>query len=241
VCLVVAHGLRWWPVEVRPAPDRITDWFGRLLQIFGALLVYPIIFAATAGYFVCFWPGSHPVRRVLGLVFLPTMAGLGLMFTRFAYLSGPSSSVLESTGSIVLQRFHWAQSMLWKLPGFQFSLAGLLLIAIFTSRLAFGIATLPFALPGRPALESEDLGSWRRLRLLIWFLVSLVSLPLVLLSFLTIGVPLILTSRLPSFFQSDWFTRLSRIMEGIVVLGIALCIMGRREGRQHGARSGCQV
>jgi len=239
VCLVVAHGLRWWPVEVRPAPDRITDWFGRLLQIFGALLVYPIIFAATAGYFVCFWPGSHPVRRVLGLVFLPTMAGLGLMFTRFAYLSGPSSSVLESTGSIVLQRFHWAQSMLWKLPGFQFSLAGLLLIAIFTSRLAFGIATLPLALPGRPALESEDLGSWRRLRLLIWFLVSLVSLPLVLLSFLTIGVPLILTSRLPSFFQSDWFTRLSRIMEGIVVLGIALCIMGK-EGRET-ARSSIRL
>jgi len=163
-CLVVAHGLRWWPVEVCLGPDQFTDSFGRQLRIFGALFVYPIIFAGTTGYFVCFWPGGHPVRRILGLVFLPTMAGLGLMFSRLVYLSGPSSSVLESTGSIVTHRIHWAQTMLWKLAGFQFSLTGLLLIAIFTSRLALGIATLPLALPGRHALQAEDFGSWRRLR-----------------------------------------------------------------------------
>jgi membrane protease YdiL (CAAX protease family) len=240
VCLVIAHGAKWWPAEVRIVPDQLSGWFGRLLQMFGpVLLVYLTIFAASAGYFVCFWPGSHPVRRILGLVFLPTVAGLGLMFTRFAYLSGPSSSVLENTGSMILNRFHGAQTMLWRLPGFQFSLTGLLLIAIFTSRLAFGIATLPLALPGSRALESEDLGSWRRLQLLLWFLVSLVFLPLGLLSFLTIGVPLILTSRLPSFFQSDWFRGLSQIMEGVVVLGIALCIMGK-EGRET-ARSSIRL
>lgn len=154
------------------------------------------------------------------------------MLGGFAYLSGPSSSVLESPGSVVVHRIHWAQSMLGNLPtGVQFSLTGLLLIAIFTSRLVFGIATLPLALSGRHALQAEDSESWRRLQLLIWFLVGIAFLPAVLLSFLTIGVPFLLTSRLPSFVQSDLFPRLSAIPETIVALGIALCIMGR-EGRE---------
>jgi len=138
-------------------------------------------FWGAAGYFICFWPGNHPVLRILGLVFLPTIAGLGLMFCGLAQLSGPSSSVLESTGSVVAHRIHWAQSMLGELPpGVQFSLTGLLLIAIFTSRLAFGIATLPLALSGRHALQAEDSESWRRLQLLIWFLVGPAFLPVAL-------------------------------------------------------------
>jgi membrane protease YdiL (CAAX protease family) len=194
--------------------------------------VFPIIFAGAAGYFVCFWPGNHPVRRILGLVFLPTILGLGLMCGGLAYLSGPSSSVLESTSSAVGHRINWAQMMLWKLPqGFQFSLTGLLLIAIFTSRLAFGIATLPLALPGRHGLQSDDFGSWRRLLLLMWFLMGIVFLPVALLSFITTGVPFLLTSRLPSYVQSDWFSRLSPIIGGMVILGIALCMAGP-DGRQ---------
>lgn len=216
-CLVVAHGLRWWH-GIGP---------------FAALGVFPIIFAGAAGYFICFWPGNHPIRRILGLVFLPTIVGLGIMFGGFAYLNGPSSSsVLESTGSVLVHRSHWAQTMLGKLPpGVQFSLIGLLLIAIFTSRLAFGIATLPLTLSGSHASQAEDFESWQRLQLLIWFLVSLVFLPVALLAFLTIGVPLFLTSRLPSFVQSDLFPRLSAIPETLVILGIALCVMGR-EGRK---------
>jgi membrane protease YdiL (CAAX protease family) len=217
VCLVVAHGLRWWP-GIGP---------------FAALGVWPIIFAGAAGYFICFWPGNHPVRRILGLVFLPTIAGLGIMFAGFAYLNGPSSSsVLESMGSVLVRRIHWAHLMFGELPpGVQFSLTGLLLIAIFTSRLAFGIATLPLALSGSHALQAKDSEFWRRLQLLIWFLVSPAFLPVALLSFLTIGVPFLLTSRLPSFVQSDLFPRLSVIPATIVVLGITLCIMGR-EGRE---------
>jgi hypothetical protein len=91
------------------------------------------------------------------------------MFAGFAYLNGPSSSsVLESTGSVLVRRIHWAQLMFGELPpGVQFSLTGLLLIAIFTSRLAFGIATLPLALSGSHALQAKDSEFWRRLQLLI--------------------------------------------------------------------------
>jgi hypothetical protein len=175
-------------------------------------------FCGSIRLFHLFLPGKHPVRRILGLVFLPTIAGLGLMFGAFAFLNWPSSSsVLESTGSVLVHRIHWAQFMLGKLPSrVQFSLIGLLLIAIFTSRLAFGIATLPLALSARHALQAEDSESRRRSQFLIWFLVGIAFLPIVLLSFLTLGVPLLLTSRLPSFVQSDLFPRLSVIPETIV-------------------------
>jgi len=227
VCLVIAHGAKWWLVKAGSVTGQSANWFGQLLQVSGPLFVYLIIFAGVAGYFVCFWPGRHPVRRILLWVLFPTLAGVGLMLGRLVYLSGPSSSVLESTPNVVADRIHWAQTILWELPGFQFSLVGVLLIAIFTSRLAFGISTLPLALP-RSQTEAPE--SWRRVQLLVWFLVSMVFLPLVLLSFLTIGIPLIATSRPPSFINSDWFTRLSSPIEGAVVLGIALWIMGK-DGR----------
>jgi membrane protease YdiL (CAAX protease family) len=232
VCLVVAHGLRWRPVELSLLSGQLTESFVRQVQIFGPFFVFPIIFAGAAGYFICFWPGTHPVRRILALVFLPTLASLGLWFSLFVYLNEPFSSVLESTGNAVNNQINGAQGMLWKLPqAFQFSSIGLLLIGIFTSRLAFGIATLPLALPERPALQSEDCGSWRRLQILLWFLVSLPFFTSASLSFVTIGIPFLRTSRLPSYVQSAWFGRVASIAEVGVVFGIALCIMGR-EGRQ---------
>lgn len=65
--------------------------------------------------------------------------------------------------------------------------------------------------------------------MLLWFLVGLSFTP-ALLSFITFGVPLILTSRLTSYVQTAWFGRVADIVELVVVVGIALCIMGR-EGR----------
>lgn len=135
------------------------------------------------GYFICFWPGAHPVRRIFALVFLPILASLGVWFS-YMHLNEPFSSVLESTGSAINHHINGAQAMLWKFPqAVQFSLIGLLLIAIFTSRLAFGIATLPLALPEGLGLPSEDPGSWRRLQMLLWFLVGFTFFSSTLLSF----------------------------------------------------------
>lgn len=232
VCLVIARGLRWWPVEINLLPGEPTDSFVRQVQILRPFFVFPIIFAGAAGYFICFWPGAHSVRRILALVFLPTLASLGLLFSLFVHLNEPYSSVLESTGSAVSHRINGAQGMLWNLPqAFQFSLIGLVLIAIFTSRLAFGIAALPLALPERHCLQSEDFGSWRRLQMLLWFLVSFTFFVPSLLSFVTIAIPFLRISRLPSYVQSAWFWRASPIAEVVIAVGITLCIMGK-EGRQ---------
>lgn len=220
VCLIIAHGSRWWPE---------LGW----LNTFGVL---PIIFAGAAGYFVCFFPGNHPVRRILGLIFVPTVVGVGILFMLLDRRSGPTRSVLDSTDSILAHQISWAQTTLWNAPqGLQFTLIGLLLIAIFTSRLAFGIASLPLSLPGGYASRPQDPGFSRQLRLLIWFLVSLVFLPGGLLSFVTVGLPFVLTSRMPAYVSSDWFVRFSSIIQGVLVLGIALGLAGK-DGRAAARR-----
>jgi hypothetical protein len=81
------------------------------------------------------------------------------MFFRILFLSATRMSILESTSTIIANRFRWVAANLWKLPeGFQFTLLGLVLIGIFVSRMAFGIATLPVAIPNAHVSE-ENLGA----------------------------------------------------------------------------------
>jgi len=86
VCLIAAHGLRWQPVGLPSAGQSAGD-FGLWLQYGALIFVYFIIFSGMAGYFVCFWAGKHPLRRVIRWVCAPALLGLGLMFFRILYLT----------------------------------------------------------------------------------------------------------------------------------------------------------
>jgi membrane protease YdiL (CAAX protease family) len=228
----VAPHLKWWPSGLYVAPQRVADSFGQTVQSLGVLFVLPITFAALAGYFVCFWPGDHPIRRILGLICFPAIAGMCLTFGRILYLSAPSSSILEGTRSAVAGKISWAWSLPWKfLTGFHFCLIGLLRIAIYTCRLAFGITVLPLSLPGNAASTAPDLESWKRIQFLIWVLVGPHFFLYGFLVFLTTGLPMILSMRVPAYSQSIWFSRFFGVAAAIVVLAVILWIAGR-EGRQ---------
>jgi membrane protease YdiL (CAAX protease family) len=228
VCFIVAPRLRWWPPGLGVAPERLADSFVQQAQTLGIVFLQPILFAGVAGYCICFWPGNRPFRRILWLVFFPTMVGLGLIFSRLIYLSAPSSSVLEGTGSLVAHKMSWAWSLPWRLlPGFHFCLIGLLLTAIYTSRIGFGIAALPLSLPGNPASTAQDTGSWRRVQFLIWVLVGPLFLLYSLFTFITLLLPAVFTSRLPFYSQSAWFSRLSPVLGALFVFAILLWIMGK--------------
>jgi membrane protease YdiL (CAAX protease family) len=232
VSLFVAPRLRWWPSGLGVAPERVADSFAQTVQSFGVLFVLPIIFAAVAGYFVCFWPGNHPIRRILGLICIPAIAGMCLMFGRLLYLTSPSSSILEGTRSLVADKISWAWSLPWKfLTGFRFCLIGLFLIATYTSRLAFGIAALPLSLPGNAASTAPDSESWKRVQFLIWVLVGPLCFLYSLLAFLTIGLPMIFSMRVLAYSQSIWFSRFSSVAEAIVVFAVIFWIT-RNEDRQ---------
>jgi membrane protease YdiL (CAAX protease family) len=212
------------------APERLTDPFAQQLQGLSVFLLMPISFAGVAGYFVCFWPSSRPLRRILLLIFLPATAGLGLIFGRLVYLTAPSSSVLEGTGSLMAHRMSWAWSLPWKLlPGFHFCLIGLFLIAIYTSRLAFGIAALPLSLPGHAPSAVPDSAAWKRVQYLIWALVGPLYLLYSSLAWLTLGLPIILSSHLPAYSQSVWFSRFSSAIETLVVFAVISWIAGKED------------
>ena len=231
VCLIAAHGLRWQPVCLSSAGQSPGD-FGLWLQYLGPVIfVYFIIFSGMAGYFVCFWPGKHPLRRVIRWVCAPALLGLALMFFRIFYLSATRTSILESTGSVIGNRFRWVEGNLWKLPeGFQLTLLGLVLIGIFVSRMAFGIATLPVAIPNAH-VSQENLEAWRRLQFPIFLLVGPLFLVGVLLSFVSIGIPLMILTRPPAYIQSIWFSRLAPVLETVVACTVVLYLMGP-ENRQ---------
>jgi membrane protease YdiL (CAAX protease family) len=232
VSLFVAPRLRWWPSGLGVAPQQVADSFGQTVESLGVLFVLPIILAAVAGYFVCFWPGNHPIRRILRLICFPAIAGMCLMFGRILYLSGPSSSILQGTRSLLASKINWVWSLPWKtLTGFHFGMIGLLLIAAYTSRLAFGIAALPLSLPGNAASAASDLESWEWIQFLIWVLVGPLCFLYGFLAFLAIGLPMILSMRVPAYIQSIWFTRFSDVAAAAVVFAVIFWIAGR-EGRE---------
>ncbi|PYT64216.1 MAG: hypothetical protein DMG35_01235 [Acidobacteria bacterium] len=167
VCLYIARILRSLLAKGAPSSS--------LLLLFTAHM--PLL-AGVAGYFICFWPGKHPARRILYWVCLPALGGLSLTYGLFLYYGlGPSSAHGTGTAYTV----GWALSAVWSLgPEFHFALLGLILVALFAWRLATGYSSLPLALPESSILLSDDPVSWRRVQILVWILVALAGGPLFL-------------------------------------------------------------
>jgi len=163
------------------------------------------LLAGVAGYFICFWPGRHPVRRILYWVCLPALGGISLTYGLFLYYGlGPSSA--NATGKYTAHTIGRPLSALWNLgPGFHFALLGLILVALFAWRLASGCSSLPLALPESSAPLSDDPASWRRVQILVWILVALVGPLFILCGLILAGIAYLLIVLLP------WIARLARL------------------------------
>src|ERR1700721_2687738 len=97
IFLFICPRLSWRPnaeifmskaVPVGLASESVTKSFGLVI-----MLLYPIIFAGLMGYATCFYPGPRPVRRILWLVFLPTLFSLVCALFVFYQNSWSPSSV----------------------------------------------------------------------------------------------------------------------------------------------------
>jgi membrane protease YdiL (CAAX protease family) len=231
ICLTVSPHLRFLPFEFGPAGGRHAELLIEQTVSLTILLCLLVMFSGMAAYFVCFWPGSHAVRRILLSILAPGIAGSGLILAQIFWFARPATSILQSTHHIAQN----AKSLDWagwvSLPGFFFCFAGLVLVAAYTSRLTFGIARLPLSLPDSPSREATDSDAWRRVQWVVWVLIGPLILVSVVLGFLTTGPSLIFWSRMPVYAQSIWFNRLSTVAEGAAALGVLLWIMGK-ENRQ---------
>jgi membrane protease YdiL (CAAX protease family) len=214
VCLVIASRLSWWPAGFQIDPEHRGDWLNRQIGAFSGVIFFPMRFAGIAAYFTAFWPGPQPVRRILSCVYLPTVPILAILCLRFVHLVSAHRSVLETVGP---HSPLWPESPLLKVPGLQFCLMGLLLIGIFTVRLIAGRSSLPLALPAGSRLSHDDPGTWRRIQTLIWVLVGPLFLTMAYLI-----TPLLRASRWAPYFFS-----LSILAYALVMLGIALCVIGK--------------
>ena len=226
VYLVIAPRLRWWPHGLAAYRERLANPLGGQLESLGVLFLFPIIFAGLAGYFCCFWPGEHPTKRILWSVCLPALAGFSLTLGRLLYLTQPYSSVLESNSSVFHTR-NWMESVWMLESGFHVFMVGISLVVIFASRMAFGIATLPLALPQSSIVGSHDDELWRRVKILIWVLVGPLFILVILLDFLTVGIPVIVRSHLPAYITSPWFLMGSYVLAAFP-LGFVLWLAGKK-------------
>lgn len=201
VFLYIARILRSWPAEEIFISSERFPFVSHMPLLFAAHM--PLL-AGVAGYFICFWPGRHPVRRILYWVCLPALGGLSLTYGLFLY-HGPSAA--HETGKYTAHTISWALSALWRLgPEFHFALLGLILVALFAWRLATGRSSLPLALPESSVLVSDDSAWWRRVQILVWILVSLAGGPLFFgIALVLTGTAYLLVVFLP------WIVRLARL------------------------------
>ena len=217
VCLVIAPHLSWWPRGFEIASAHREDWLNLQIPALRGLISFPIILAGVAAYFIAFWPGPRPVRRILSYVYLPTLSVLAILSLRSLYLVDPYRSVLETPG------FHgaWPLLAILKLSGPQFCLAGLLLIGIFMARLIGGRSTFPLALPSGSVQRHDHPTTWHRTQLLIWLLIG----PLFLTTILVL-LPVVVSVNVSHFLQRLSLSTLIAAAQMLLVLAIASYIIG---------------
>jgi membrane protease YdiL (CAAX protease family) len=218
VCLVIAPRLSWWPAGFEIATEHRADWLNLLIHESGGAILFPVLFAGIAAYFIAFWPGPHPVRRILLSIYLPTLLIIAIQCLRLTDLVRPYHSVLEAASS------HSPGPIfaILRVPGLQFCLAGLLLIGVFMGRLIAGRSSLPLALPPGSLQRHDHPEIWRRTQILIWVVIG----PLFLTTTFMI-LPLLVSSNFSRYLQLVWFSSVANAVQMLLVVAVASYIIGR--------------
>lgn len=136
----------------------------------------PVFFAGAAGLFICFWPGKHPLRRTLILVVLPALSGIIVLCARFLQVSQDLAFPVESVFQRSQQNQAWAIQTLWSMgPALHMIVLGSVLVLIFVSRLAMGIASLPLSLSMANNATLQHENGWKRIQVVIWLGIAGIS------------------------------------------------------------------
>lgn len=174
VLLLICMQLRCFPLFPDYAPGwnvllggSSEDPFARAHQswlLFSIAARLPIVFAGAAGLLICFWPGTHPVRRILGFVCLPALAGVAAICGRSLYLAQHSDFPYMSVLQGGPHNQAWAFSTVWSLgPAVHMSALGIALVLVFLPRLAMGITSLPLSLAHTEDATPRQDEMWRRI------------------------------------------------------------------------------
>lgn len=184
ILLLICMQLRCYPLLPGYSPGLDIFLFGSyedplasVLQSwlrFSILALIPIVLAGAAGLLICFRPGSHPARRILGFVLLPALGGIAAICGRFVYVDAhflhPGSLLRVASHERLL-----TLKDLWGLgPALHVSLLGITLVVIFSLRLAAGKSNLPLSLPFVEIAPTPE-AHWRRILVFVWISIAGVS------------------------------------------------------------------
>ncbi len=235
VCLTIAPRLGWRPsidlasLVLEGAGQIPSGEIQQELATFVRYSIYTVIFAASAGFFTCCWPGRHPARRVSLLVVLPSFVGLCAISAKYISLLSPHS--------VLQRRFAlghgpvWIVTKLWMLgTGIRFCFIGLTLVAVFVLLLSRGKASLPISVLYENFEESEETEAWKGCKRSIWIFQGAP-----LLSGIPIGIATSLLFLIPPVTDSSWHYNvveaLRRIAVGLVLFGMAVWAIGKDNRR----------
>lgn len=222
VSLNLSRRLGWFPtVLIQQHASGLGSWNLAQQHAWSIWLqgaIYIIVLASLVGYFVCFWPGRHPLRRLLLAVCLPSFAGLVLVFGLYVWILSPGRSVLDSNFSFFHQIVQIA-SWFSEFPlGFKVCMFGISLILVFAVRLGLGESKLPLALSSATVVEDSEL--WPSSKILTYIFVG----PFFLIAAFPLSILLALSWEAASL----WTSRLVGLTEATLAIAVAMTFAGKR-------------
>lgn len=232
VCLYVSPFCDLWPREVLASShsswsDADSQGAFAVLRSWVVLLRFPLIFSGIAGYFVCFWPGDRPIRRMAFAVFLPALLSLAGIVYLFFLVSSPRSSVLyfQSNGKSFL---HWLKPSFFILPtGLLLCATGLALITIFLLRAAIGVSVFRGLLQSGN-LEGCNSEGWERVRTLVFVLIGPGFLLISLAEILVTGIPFAVF-HVKSMALISLLAQITTIVASLCLVVIGVFVLGREK------------
>jgi len=230
VCVYVSPFCDFWPREIPASSysslsETDSQAAFAVLRPWIALLRSPLIFSGIAGYFVCFWPGNRPIRRMASAVFLPALLSLAGIVYRFFLASSRRSSVLHFQGN-GKSFLHWLQSNFLRLPtGPLLCAAGLALMMFFSLRVAVGMSAF-HSLLQRGNFEECDSQRWERVRTLFFALIGPGFLLGSLSGILITGIPFALF-HVKSMATISVLANIATIVASVFLAATGVFVLGR--------------
>lgn len=184
--LYISNSLGWWngwqTEFLRPSrisgTSTIKNW-GALWRTLLTFASFPVEVAGAAGFFVSFFPGPRPLRRLRLWVYLPAAIGFVLTFLLILVSAVVINPSRNPWGAGRLFSVAGVLTLLWNAgPGLHYTVLGLIFIILGATRIRRGLAVLPIHLKsssidaGEISLKQRDQHNVMRF---VWVAITLLN------------------------------------------------------------------
>jgi len=178
-----------------------------------------LTFSGLSAYFICFYPGPKPVRRLLYLVISPAVVALTVILVTFLRITHTAASVVSHSPITFATFLDWVRANAEHFPlGMSSCIISLGMVTVFSVRVALGRSNLPISIAAPPAVTDETKDSPPRTLLLIFVLIA----PLFLAQMI-VSLPLTIRSLFSSH-PSPLYIATTRISDSLLEAGVLIAL-----------------